>query len=359
MGLVRDNIASMKGYTPGEQPGDLSVIKLNTNENPYPPSPRVLEAVRSIADEQLRRYPNPDAQMFRQAAAGVHGVDADWIMTTNGGDELLALVFRACVGEGQAAAFLDPSYSLYPILGAMQAAKQIVLPYQISGANWELPREIFKLSARLLLIVNPNAPSGTFIDRETLSRIIGGFTGVVLIDEAYVDFAPDNALALVKKHANLILLRSLSKGYSLAGLRFGYGIAQPELLRELNKVRDSYPCDVVAIAAATAAIKDQDWARKSWEAVRSEREMVCAQLGEWGFVIPPSSANFILAQTPEGLSAGKLYEQLKARNILVRWFNLPRLTDKLRITIGTPEQNRALLTAIRELVAQPATAKNG
>src|SRR5271156_3707968 len=301
MGLVRDNIAAMKGYTPGEQPGDLSIIKLNTNENPYPPSPRVLEAVKSITPEQLRRYPNPDARVFREAAASVHGVDPDWIITTNGGDELLALAFRACVGDGQSVVFLDPSYSLYPILGAMQAARQIVLEYEINRAKWELPRKIFQLDARLLLIVNPNAPSGTLIDTETLSRIIGGFSGVVLIDEAYVDFAPENALALVKKHANLILLRSMSKGYSLAGLRFGFGIGQPELLRELNKVRDSYPCDVIAIAAATAAIRDQDWAKKSWDLVLSERKKLSTQLTALGLVIPASAANFILAQTPEGI----------------------------------------------------------
>jgi histidinol-phosphate aminotransferase len=358
MGLVRDNIAAMQGYTPGEQPQDFSVIKLNTNENPYPPSPRVLDAIRAVTPEQLRRYPSPDARIFREAAARLHDVGPDWIMATNGGDELLALAFRACVGDGQNVVFLDPSYSLYPVLGAMQAARQLVLEYQINGDVWRLPSEIFGLDARLLLLVNPNAPSGTLIDLETLSRIIGGFSGVVLIDEAYVDFSPHSALPLVKKYPNLILLRSMSKGYSLAGLRFGYSIAQPELLHELYKVRDSYPCDAIAIAAATAAINDQDWAKKSWELVHAERGKLSAQLVQLGFKIPQSAANFILAQAPDGINARELYEQLKMRNILVRYFNLPRLTDKLRITVGTPEQNRALLTALKELVAQPAATKS-
>lgn len=352
MSLVRNNILNMASYVPGEQPNDLSVIKLNTNENPYPPSPRALDAVHGVTAEQLRRYPSPDARAFREAAARVHEVSPEMILCTNGGDELLALVFRACVGDGDKVAFLDPSYSLYPVLAAMQAAHKIILPYQITGTQWNFPEDIFNVDARLLLIVNPNAPSGTLADLPTLSRVIAGFSGVVLIDEAYVDFAPHSALPLVREHANVILLRSMSKGYGLAGMRFGYAIAQPELLAQLHKVRDSYPCDAVAILAATAAITDQTYAGGTWEKVKSQRSIVSAALRAMGFTLPESHSNFVLAQVPAGLEAGSLYQRLKSANILVRYFNLPGLTDKLRITIGTAEQNTALLAMIKKLLAK-------
>ncbi len=353
MSLVRDNIDKMAGYVPGEQPGDISVIKLNTNENPYPPSPRVLEALQKITAEQLRRYPSPDARAFREAAARVHGVSPDMILCTNGGDELLSLVFRACVGDGDDVAFLDPSYSLYPVLAAMQDAGKIILPYRITGTQWEFPPEIFNVKARLLLIVNPNAPSGTLADMPTLARIIQYFPGVVLIDEAYVDFAPASALELVNKYANVILLRSMSKGYGLAGMRFGYGIAQASLLNQLHKVRDSYPCDAVAIAAATAAITDQAYAAGTWEKIKAQRALVSAALRAMGFTLPESFSNFVLAQVPAGVNAQDVYQQLKKGNILVRYFNLPGLTDKLRITIGTAEQNAALLAMLKTVLAVP------
>ncbi len=349
MPLVRENILQMAGYVPGEQPGDSSVIKLNTNENPYPPSPRVLEAVQRITAEQLRRYPSPDARTFREAAAQVHGISPDMILCTNGGDELLALVFRACVGDGDHVAFLEPSYSLYPVLAAMQDAEKVILPYRINGTHWEFPPEIFKLAAKLLLIVNPNAPSGTLAELPTLDRIIASFPGVVLLDEAYVDFAPASALPLVREHGNVILLRSMSKGYGLAGMRFGYGIAQPSLLAQLHKVRDSYPCDALAIAAATAAITDQAYAAGTWEKIKHQRAHVSAALRSMGFTLPDSYSNFVLAQVPAPVNAGELYQRLKAANILVRYFNLPGLTDKLRITVGTAEQNTALLTALKTL----------
>ncbi len=350
MPLVRNNIVNMAAYVPGEQPNDISVIKLNTNENPYPPSPRVLEALRGITADQLRRYPSPDARAFREAAARVHGVSPDMILCTNGGDELLALVFRACVGDGEKVAFLDPSYSLYPVLAAMQDARKIILPYHITATQWTFPDDIFHLDAKLLLIVNPNAPSGTLADLNTLSRVIKVFPGVVLLDEAYVNFAPHSALPLVREHENLILLRSMSKGYGLAGMRFGYGIAQPVLLEQLHKVRDSYPCDAVAIAAATAAITDQAYAAATWEKVKSQRTVVTAALRAMGFTLPESHSNFVLAQVPGNRVAAEVYQQLKAGKILVRYFNLPGLTDKLRITIGTAEQNAALLAALQRAI---------
>ncbi len=346
---VRKHITAMQGYTPGEQPADVSVVKLNTNENPYPPSPLVLSAIGDITAEQLRRYPSPDARDFRRDAAAVHHVEPEMILPTNGGDELLALVVRACAGENARVAYLDPGYSLYPVLATMQAAVPVPVAYEISSQQWRVPQDIGNVDAAVLLIVNPNAPSGTLIDLSTLEDIARRFSGLLLIDEAYVDFAPISALSLVPRFPNLILLRSMSKGYGLAGMRFGYGIAQAPLIAELYKVRDSYPCDVVAIAAATAAIRDQAYAKAVWQKVIQQRQWMTDQLVAMGFGVPESHSNFVLAQVPAGMDAAILYQQLKSRNILVRYFNLPRLTDKLRITIGTPQQNKILIQALAEL----------
>lgn len=351
MNWVNINVQRMAGYTPGEQPESLSIIKLNTNENPYPPSPLVREAIAAITDEQLRRYPSPDARAFREAAARVHGVPPDWIMATNGGDELLSIVFRACLLPGDRVAFLEPSYSLYPVLAASVGASVVALPYQTNGDTWQVPPEILSLKARLLLIVNPNAPSGTLIDLDTLENIVKSFDGVVLIDEAYVDFAPRSALPLVQKYPNLVLLRSMSKGYGLAGMRFGYAIAQKPLLDQLNKIRDSYPCDAVAIAAATAAIGDQAYARQTWTAVMDERWRLRQVLDKMGFTGPESFSNFILYTVPAGFSAAEMYAGLKADGVLVRYFNLPGLQDKLRITVGKPAENDTLIRALSRQVA--------
>ncbi len=350
MSLVSINVQQMAGYTPGEQPESLSIIKLNTNENPYPPSPRVRDAIAKITDEQLRRYPSPDAKMFREAAARVHGLPANEIMATNGGDELLSIVFRACLRPGDRVAYLDPSYSLYPVLAAGVGAMAESLPYRMDDSRWCVPEEIYSLNARLLVIVNPNAPSGTLIDLGTLERIIKSFSGVVLVDEAYVDFAPQSALPLVKKYANLVLLRSMSKGYGLAGMRFGYGIAQRELLEQFYKIRDSYPCDAVAIAAATAAIEDQTYARQTWAKVTEERQRLKHALAGLGFSGPESFSNFLLCTVPPGTSAADLYAQLKAAGVLVRFFNLPGLRDKLRITVGKPAENEELIRTLRRII---------
>jgi histidinol-phosphate aminotransferase len=350
--LVRPNVAAATGYVPGEQPSDAQTIKLNTNENPYPPSPQVMAAIRAVTPEQLRRYPNPNARPFREAAAAVHGVGADQIMTFNGGDEMLATVIRACAAERDVVAFLEPSYSLYPVLTEMQGARQMVLPYRLERGEWSLPDGLADTDATLMMIVNPNAPTGHLNPSAALERIAARFRGVLLIDEAYVDFAGESALPLVQRHANVLLLRTLSKGYSLAGLRFGYAIGQRALLEQIEKVRDSYPCDAVAIAAATAAIGDQAYARATWQKVIAERGRLSAALRGLGFAVPESASNFVLAQTPAGVVAKQLYEGLKARGILVRWWDLPRIADKLRITVGTPEQNERLLLVLQALLGR-------
>jgi histidinol-phosphate aminotransferase len=353
MNIFRPNVTTAAGYIPGEQPTDSITIKLNTNENPYPPSPRVMEAIGGVTAEQLRRYPSPSGQAFRVAAGKVHGVGADWILPFNGGDELLSVAIRAAAGETDTVAYLEPSYSLYPVLTQMNGSQKTVLSYEIEEGKvpeWRLPKGIEGTKAKILMIVNPNAPSGHLDPLETLRRIAAGFKGVVLIDEAYVNFSPHSALELVLEFSNVLLLRTMSKGYSLAGLRFGYAIGNPALLGQLEKVRDSYPVDAVAIAAATAAMEDQAYAKGTWEKVIAERGRLAAGLKALGFVMPESHSNFLLATVPPGKNAKGLYESLKSRHILVRWWDLPRIADKVRITVGTPEQNDRLLSQIGTLI---------
>jgi histidinol-phosphate aminotransferase len=347
---VRTNVAKNAGYIPGEQPTDISVTKLNTNENPYPPSPKVLDAIKTITPEQLRRYPNPSARIFREMASKIHGVPPEWIMAFNGGDDLLSVIMRTCATENDVISFLEPSYSLYPVLAELQGARTEVLQYEINGTQWRLPANIGKSKAALLLIVNPNAPSGHFEPLDLLESVIKEFSGVILIDEAYVDFAQESVLPLVHKYSNLVILRSMSKGYSLAGMRFGYAIGQPALLKEIEKVRDSYPCDVLSIAASTAALEDQDYARSTWDKVKDERKRLSSELRKLHFAMPESESNFVLATAPEGASAQPLYESLKQHGILVRWWKLPNLEDKIRITIGTREQNDKLLEQLKVLL---------
>lgn len=370
MPYERANIQRLDAYTPGEQPGaGERVIKLNTNENPYPPAPAVLEAIRAVGAEQLRLYPNPAAGAFRQAAARVHGLDPSQVIATNGGDELLRLVVTVfCeprageAGDGGEAAspaglgYAVPSYTLYETLAAIHNTQLVRLPL---GDDFELTADfagrLNEAGCRLAMVVNPHAPSGRLESIETLRAIASSIRGVLLVDEAYVDFAPRDAIELVRAGSgleNVLLLRSLSKGYSLAGLRFGYGLGAPELIAALDKARDSYNTDVLSQAAATAAISHRDDAAESWNKVITERERLSAALTDLGWEVLPSASNFVLAQ-PSG-DARAIYQSLKARRILVRYFDQARLRDRLRITIGTPEQNDALLSALRELDATAA-----
>jgi histidinol-phosphate aminotransferase len=350
--LVRANVAQSAGYVPGEQPIDAVTIKLNTNENPYPPSPKALEAIARVTPEQLRKYPSPSALAFRQAAAKVHSVSPEWIMTFNGGDDLLSVIIRTCTTESDEVLFLEPSYSLYPVLTELHGARKKIVKYEIDGTSWSLPDGLESAKAGLMLIVNPNAPSGHFTPISHLEALAKKFSGVLLIDEAYIDFATESALSLVNRYENVILLRSMSKGYSLAGLRFGYAVGQPSLLKQVEKVRDSYPCDVLSIAAATAAIEDQTYAASTWEKVKSERNRVAGELATLGFTMPDSQSNFLLAAVPNSspVSAKEIYLSLKERHILVRWWDLPLISNMVRITIGTAEQNNLLLDALKTIL---------
>ncbi len=360
MPYERHNIARMTGYTPGEQPDGVDVVKLNTNENPYPPSRVVMETLRTIDGDKLRRYPNPTARPFREAAAELHGVSPQQIIATNGGDELLRLVITTFVEPGRPVGTVEPSYSLYPVLAAIHDTPtlEVLLDDEWAPPAPEALAQTWNdAGAQLAFIVNPHAPSGRLMNTDELAAVAQAFNGVLVVDEAYIDFV-DPAFAhdtvpLADRFDNVLLLRTMSKGYSLAGLRFGYGIASAGLVEPMQtKTKDSYNTDAISQALATAALEGQSKASRTWAAVRDERKRVTAELITLGLSVAPSQSNFVLATVPDsfGGGAGAVYESLKARNILVRYFDADRLRDKLRITIGTPEENTALLKTLRDLL---------
>ncbi len=345
MGYFRRNIEQASSYEPGFQPGGADVVKLNTNENPYPPSPRVLEAVRGIEAERLRRYPDPSARVFREVAAAVNGVGPENILCCNGGDDLLKTAFIAFCDSARTVAYPVPTYTLYSVLANMVGCEVMEVPFD---DKFSLPVKLASTGAALAIVCNPNAPTGSFVNVEEIASLADEVKGVVLVDEAYVDFAEDNCAALTRSLDNVLILRSMSKGYSLAGMRFGYGIAEVKLIEGLRKVQDSYPVDAVALAAATAAIKDQKYFKANIEKVKAERTRLTKALRVLEFAAPDSSSNFVLAQC-KGCRASEIYDKLVEQNIYVRYFDAPGLNDKLRITVGTPEQNDRLLGAIEEI----------
>jgi histidinol-phosphate aminotransferase len=346
MAYFRDNIEKITGYEPGFQPKSVEVIKLNTNENPYLPSPQAVEVLSRINVEQLRRYPDPLGAAFREAAAEIHGVGPENIMCCNGGDELLSIAFRAFCDENRPVAYPVPTYSLYPVLASLQNCKAFEVPFD---HEFNLPAELTRTGAALTIVCNPNAPSGSFVSVGEMASLADELSGVLLIDEAYVDFADENCAGLVKDFDNVIILRSMSKGYGLAGLRFGYAIAQTDLISGLIKVKDSYNVDAVAVAAATVAIKDQEYFRQTTEKVKKARDLLAEQLRALKFDVPRSYSNFVLAETKR-CPAREIYDKLVKRNIYVRYFDLPGLENKLRITVGTDEQNDKVILALKEIL---------
>jgi histidinol-phosphate aminotransferase len=346
MTYFRENVEKAAAYEPGFQPKELDVVKLNTNENPWPPSPQVSKVLSEITLERLRRYPDPLGNEFRQAASEVHNLPPEYIMCCNGGDELLSMAFRAFCDETRPVAYPVPSYSLFPVLAELQDCKAIEIPFD---SEFNLPARLASTNAALTIVCNPNAPSGTFISVDELASLADELSGALLIDEAYVDFAEANCIPLVKNFDNVIILRSMSKGYSLAGLRFGYAIANPALIEGLLKLKDSYNVDALAIALAAAAIKDQKYFRENIEKVKAERARLTAALRKLGFDVPDSSSNFVLAKC-KNCSAAEVYEKLVGQNIYVRYFAHPGLEDKLRISVGNPVQNDKLLFALQEIL---------
>lgn len=348
MSYFRKNIDAMAAYVPGEQPAPgTKVIKLNTNENPYPPSPAAMKALRELEGELLRRYPHPFAQRFRQTAGQVLGVPPDWILPANGSDDLLTMLFRACVAPGRKVAYAMPTYVLYRTLGQIQDAEIVEAQYD---EEYNLPVDrLLEAGAALTLVASPNSPSGTAARLEDLDRLAAGLPGVLAVDEAYVDFAEADALSLARKRRNVIILRTLSKGYSMAGLRLGFGVADPVLLAGLAKVKDSYNVSATACALGAEAFADQDYKIANAGMVKASRAKLALSLTRLGFRVWPSQSNFLLARPPAG-DAVRVYEALKARGILVRYFQQPRLDDKLRITVGSDAECDALVAELRKLL---------
>jgi histidinol-phosphate aminotransferase len=345
MSYFRENIEQASAYVPGFQPQRAEVVKLNTNENPFAPSPRAVQVLSEMNAEQLRRYPDPLGDSFRQVAASVHGLSADHIMCCNGGDDLLVICFRSFCAEDRPVAYPVPTYSLYPVQARLQNCPIIEVPFD---GEFNLPPKLASTQAPLTIVCNPNAPSGTLIAPEEMGSLADELQGILLIDEAYVDFAACDCVDLVKRFDNVIILRSLSKGYSLAGIRFGYAIAQPNLIAGLMKVKDSYNVDAMALAVATAALQDQGYFAAQVEKVKALRQAMTQSLRELGFTVGESHTNFVLAQ-PQGCPARALHEALAQRHIYLRYFDLPGLDDKVRISVGTAAQNEKLILAIKEI----------
>jgi histidinol-phosphate aminotransferase len=306
-----------------------------------------MKTLAEINGEKLRRYPDPVGGEFRQAAAEINCVKPENILCCNGGDDLLTMAFRAFCDENRPVAYPVPTYSLYPVLAKLQNCEAIEILFD---SEFNLPPKLARTGAALTIVCNPNAPSGSFIEIGELASLAAELSGVLLIDEAYADFAETNCAGLIEEFDNLILLRSMSKGYSLAGLRFGYAIGSADLITGLMKVKDSYNVDAISLALATAAIKDQGYFRQTTTDVIEARKTLIAHLRDLGFNVPDSHSNFVLAQS-QGCPAKEIYEKLIERNIFVRYFDLPGLSDKLRITVGTTEQNERLVQALKEILS--------
>lgn len=343
---VRPNIRAMAGYVPGEQPRDATITKLNTNENPYPPSPRVFDAIReALTGDKLRKYPDPSGRAFRGTAAQVLGVDPDAILIGNGSDDILTILTRTFVPDGGLIVAPSPSYILYRSLAEIQNARFTTVPFH---SDWSLPTPWPVRDANLTFLPNPNSPSGTLVDTAALDAWLDSVSGTVVLDEAYVDFAPHSAISQICR-PNVVVTRTLSKSYSLAGIRFGFAVADPALIREMFKVKDSYNCDVLSLAAATAALADQDYLRATRDKILATRERLSVELQNLGFEVTPSQANFVWCRRSDR-PVSPIYDELKRRSILVRLMRYDGYGEGLRISVGTDAEIDLLLTTLRAIL---------
>lgn len=359
--FVRPLIRALAPYVPGEQPKIKGLIKLNTNENAYPPSPGVLAAVKAAVDGRLRLYPNPTAQRLRENLARLHRCAPENIIVGNGSDELLAMAVRCFVEPAFSSAarnrtlvqFFSPSYSLYPVLAEIHGARTNSTPLEPDfglpplaklrrDRNWDF-------NAALTFVTTPNAPSGRAYRVKELETLCRAQKGVIVLDETYVDFARENALALALKYPHVLVARTFSKAYSLCFQRVGYFVGAPALIGALQKIRDSYNVNGLGQIAALATLDDLAYYRANFQKIISTREQLIGELSALGFAILPSQTNFILAHPPK-FPARDWLEQLREKKILVRWFNDPVLRPYLRITIGTPAEMQALLKAIKDIL---------
>ena len=345
--FLRPNIAAMAGYVPGFQPDDVaSWIKLNTNENPYPPSPKVREAILvelGSDGASLRTYPSAGSTKLREVAGALYGFDPSWIIMANGSDEVLNNLIRACAGQGQEVGYVHPSYSYYSTLAEIQGA--IVCSY---GLTDDFRVEAFPeyYNGRIFFLTSPNSPLGFAFPLEYVEELAASCGGILVVDEAYADFADTNALDLVRKYENVVVTRTLSKSYALAGMRLGLAIARPPIIEALDKIRDHYNLDRLAQAACVAALQDQDYFRASCDRIRETREWFSSELRAIGYGVIPSQGNFVFASPPDK-NGRRVYDGLYARKILVRLLSDPQLSHGLRISIGTREEMEQTLAAMK------------
>jgi histidinol-phosphate aminotransferase len=345
--FVRPHIAQMAGYVPGEQPQGGGFIKLNTNENPYPPSPRVKEALSDAITDRIRLYPDPMATEFRRAVAELHGVEPEMVLAGNGSDDLLTILIRAFVGPGDLTGFPSPSYLLYSTLVALQDGRSLVVPY---SGDWTLPTSALAVQGlKLFFLANPDSPSGTALDRTQIAALAESLGCPLVVDEAYADFADPchHALPLLEDHPNVIVTRSFSKGYSLAGIRLGYLIARADFVEQLVKVKDSYNCDMLSQVAGAAGLRDQSYLEQTRAKIVATRGRLTTALRSMGYRVPNSQANFVWAT--EGPPARATFQRLKDQRILVRLMTYPGYPEGLRISIGTDGEIDRLLEALRAL----------
>ena len=342
-------VDAMAGYAPGEQPKMLDLVKLNTNENPFPPSPAVLGTLESFDGTQLRRYPDPMADSLCSAIAAINGVTRNMVVAGNGSDDILTMTFRAFTAPDKPVAIMEPTYSLYPVLAAMQEAPVIKIKLDENN-NFAMPENVLEQAAQanMLVITRPNAPTGNTFPKENIRRIAAEFNGIVFIDEAYADFAEDNCMDLVHEFANVIVSRTSSKSLSLAGLRFGYAVAHPLIIEGLNKLKDSYNMDMITQKLAEAAVRDQEYLKNTVNKVKALRAELAADLIKLNFHLVPSQANFIFAAPPDNDGA-RAFKFLRDHAVIVRYFPGEVTGKYLRITVGTAEQNKRLIEVLKKL----------
>lgn len=343
---VRPCIQEMHGYVPGKQPTDGAYIKLNTNENPYPPSPRVLEALHAAVNSDLRLYSDPMASSLRQTAARIYGCEVEQVVAGNGSDDILTMIFRTFLDADDAVATAAPSYSLYNALSAMQNATCLEISM---GPDYTLPTDLDDYGAKVLLIVNPNAPTGVLFSRDALRGLLERTQSMVVVDEAYADFAGESAIDLLPEFPHLIVTRTLSKSYALAGMRLGLGFAHADIAAQMFKVKDAYNLDRLSIVAGCAALEDQAWLKETTANIIRTRTHMLQALTDMGLHVPVSRSNFVFPRIPDG-RALEVYEALEKRHILVRYFSSPQVSDSLRVTVGTDDEVAVFLDALRELI---------
>lgn len=344
-------VRELEPYVPGEQPKIQNLLKLNTNENPYPPSPKVVEAVQAVLHEQadaLRLYPDPDATALKQAIAKQQNIDVSQVFVGNGSDEVLAHIFKAFFLQDEPILYPDITYSFYPVYSQFFGTKTKEIPL---NENFKIDVRDYTQPNGGVIITNPNAPTSIALSLAEIEQVLQANPDrVVVIDEAYVDFGAESAVSLINRYENLVVCQTTSKSRSLAGLRVGFAIAQSHLIAALEAVKNSfnsYPIDRFAIAAAVASFEDQAYFEEQCQKVITSREKLVRDLTELGFNVLPSKANFIFA-THSQHDAGQLAQKLREQGIIVRYFNKPRINQFLRITVGTDEQNARLVQTLKQ-----------